>query len=134
MAEFNWRPQVDQGCPLCGTSVSARGFVDCIADSVVRNSEGEITGIVDIFICATCIEQIARLVGCMTQAETLEMAQRVIDAEEELEKTKDEVQSWSQRYQQLIDNLSTDLSSYLKEKDANTNRNPSGTKSVSSGN
>ena len=119
MAEFTWSPSVDAGCPLCGTSVDERGFVDGIADTLVKNVYGEVTGLVNITICAHCLEQMARMVGCMSKHETMEMAQRVMDTEEELEKTKDEVQSWTQRYQQLLDNLSGDLSAYLKEKDAN---------------
>jgi len=124
LASFYWKQQVDQGCPLCGTSVSERGFVDAIADTLVRNTEGEITGVVDLFVCASCIEQMAQLVGSASKQETLDMAERIINTEEELEKTKDEVQAWSQRYDQLINNLSTDISTYIKEKDATSNSHP----------
>ena len=106
MAEFYWRQQVDQGCPFCGASVHERGFVDCIADTVVRNTEGEVTGVVDLFICASCAEQIARMVGSATQHETLELAQIVIDKDEENEKLKDEVQAWKQRFDNLVKALS----------------------------
>jgi len=102
MAEFYWRQNVDQGCPFCGASVHERGFVDCIADTVVRNPEGQVSGVVDIYICASCAEQIARMVGSATQVETLEMAQTSIDLMEELEKTRDEVKAWNQRFDNLI--------------------------------
>jgi len=121
MASFNWIPQASAGCPLCGTSVCDRGFVDCIADTLVRNPEGEVSGVVDLVICAVCLEQIARLIGCMPKSDTMEFAEKYIALEEELEKAKDEIQSWSQRYQQLLDNLQEDISAYLKEKDATSN-------------
>src|SRR6266516_7199508 len=90
MAEFVWSQSVDAGCPLCGTSADERGFVDGIADTILRNSYGEISGLVNITICAHCLEQMARMVGCSSQSETQIMTQKVIEMEEELEKTKDE--------------------------------------------
>lgn len=124
IAEFVWQPSVDAGCPLCGTSADERGFVDCIADTLVRNPYGEVTGVVNITLCAHCIEQISRMVGCTPRHETLELTEASLNLANDNEKLRDEVQAWSQRYQMLLDNLSTDISTYIKEKDANTGTKP----------
>jgi len=103
MAEFVWKQNVNEGCILCMASVCERGFVDCISDVIVRRDAHEIVGIVDINICAICAEQIARFVGSATQQDTMEMAQKMMDQDGEIDKLKDEVQSWSQRFQNLVD-------------------------------
>ena len=106
MATFTWNQKIEGGCVFCGTPAVDRGFVDCIADTVIRalGSE-EIVGVVDIKICADCLQQASRLVGCGSPQDFDELVRRCDDAEVALEKTKDEVQSWTQRFNNLVEAL-----------------------------
>lgn len=69
--------------------------------NVTVDGGNQITGIVDMIVCASCMEQGARLVGSATKQETMDFAYRELELRDELEKTKDEVKSWMQRYDQL---------------------------------
>lgn len=77
-----------------------------IADTTIRNGNDEIIGVVDVVICGTCMEQGARIVGSATRQETDDLVQRVVTAEEENEKLKDEAASWQARYLAVIDLVS----------------------------
>jgi hypothetical protein len=114
MAQFNWVSVPPNGpCVACGGSVNDRGFVDMIGEVVVKNSEGEFQGVADVYYCATCIEQASRIVGCATRDEVAEFAYREVDLLDQNEKLKDEVESWKQRHENLISNLSEDFKSQL---------------------
>lgn len=105
MAEFNWIEAPAAGCVICNSPSSPRGFVDMIGDINVTRNGYEITGVVDMIVCGTCLEQAARYVGCASQKEVEDYAYREVELITELEKTKDEVVSERQRHQQFIDNL-----------------------------
>lgn len=113
MAEFRWIQGYDSGCAICNVSVDERGFVDAIGDTLVRGVYGEVNGVVDIVICSKCTEQMARLIGSLTEYDSIQLVQKTIDLEDELNKTKDEVKAWSQRFQNLVDAISggTDVNS-----------------------
>jgi hypothetical protein len=68
-AEFFWKDSHPQGCVVCMAATSPRGFVDMVGDINVVRDGYEITGVVDMIVCGTCLEQAARLVGCATQQE-----------------------------------------------------------------
>ena len=99
MAEFLWKATPPYGvCNSCGTSASDKGFVDMIGDVTVKSDAGDITGYVESIYCGACIEQAARLFGCVTKAESEEFAYRENDMKMELTKTKDELAAWQQRF------------------------------------
>ena len=107
LASFNWVKTPPYGvCATCGASENARGFVDMIASVDVVRENHQIAGNIDVVICASCLEQAARMVGSATAQETLDLAQEIIDRDNELIKVKDEVKAWTQRYQNLMDKLS----------------------------
>lgn len=105
MAERFWKQYHDQGCATCGSPSAPHGFVDFYGDTNVKAPAGDITGIIDIVICSTCLEQAARLVGCASRQEVMDFAQREYDLVTELEKVKDEVVSERQRHEQFVENL-----------------------------
>ena len=114
MAEFLWVEKPAYGvCATCGSSDNARGFVDCMGQtSLLRGTE--IAGDVDIVLCATCLEQAARMVGCASGEETTALTQRVIDAEEEAEKLKDEIAAHQQRFDNLMGSLTATAKKAVK--------------------
>ena len=111
MAEFRWTQKIDEGCAICSSPDNQRGYVDAISEAVARDSSGGVVGVVDIKLCAHCIEQMANLVGCMTPQETDDIVFRLHEAETAAEKAKDETASWIQRYHNLIDKLSEETKS-----------------------
>jgi pantothenate kinase len=80
-----------------------------IGDSVIRNPDGsgDIVGVVDLIICATCLHQAGRLVKMASPAEVDELVRKSYEDDQEKEKLKDEIQSWQQRL--------LDLSKFDKE-------------------
>lgn len=84
-----------------------------IADVDVKNPMGEITGNIDIVMCALCLEQAARMVGSATKQETDELVQKAIEAKNEAETLRDEVAAWTQRHFNLVDKLSQDTKEKL---------------------
>src|ERR1051326_8454453 len=101
MSEFRWMESYPTGCVLCGEASNRYGFVDMIADVAVFRDPSEITGYVDVVICASCLEQAARNVGCATRKEVEDLAHKEIELLNELEKTRDEVVSERQKYEQF---------------------------------
>ncbi len=118
MAEFIWRPAPLYGtCLACGTSVNDRGFVDTFADVEVR-MEGttEIVGITDAVFCASCIEQMGNRVGMASAKEVEEFAYRELEKDTELVKVKDEVKSWSDRFEIIVsDSFSDQVRKVIEE-------------------
>lgn len=113
MAEFRWVNVPDAGgCLACGTPVNDRGFVDFIADIELRTPEGDISGVARAYYCATCLEQASRYVGCASRDEVEQFAYREIELVGENDKLKDEVDSWKQRHENLLSNLSQDFRDY----------------------
>lgn len=101
MAEFHWHQTPPHGfCIACATSVSQKGFIDLIADVPLRQGT-DIVGVVDVVLCASCIDQIGRMVGMASRDETEKFAYRELALTEENEKLKDEVQSWMERYEHV---------------------------------
>lgn len=110
MAQFLWVNAPAHGvCNACGSSVNDRGFVDMIGEVKIMSPEGDVTGIADVYYCATCLEQASRYVGCASRDEVEKFAYREIELVEELDKTRDEVKSWQERHANLINNLSDDF-------------------------
>jgi hypothetical protein len=110
MTEFNWKARPDEGnCILCMSHQNDRGFVDMIGEVHVKNDHREIVGVVDILICANCLEQAAVLVGSPTAKMSGEMAYREAELLTEIEKLKDEVQAWQQRVMGLANLSLNDL-------------------------
>jgi hypothetical protein len=86
-------------------ATSPRGFVDMVGDINVVRDGYEITGVVDMIVCGTCLEQAARLVGCAAQQEVENFAYREMELVAELEKTKDEVAAERQKHDQFLDGI-----------------------------
>ena len=111
MAQFFWHATPPFGtCLACGTSANDRGFVDTLAEVNVRagmEQESELIGIASAIFCASCLEQMGRLVGLATPNETEGFAHRELELVNENEKLKDEIQSWQQRFLGLA-NLDVD--------------------------
>lgn len=102
MAEFFWKETHPQGCTICMNSSSPRGLVDMVGDVNVVRDGYEITGVVDIIVCGTCLEQAARLVGCASQKEVEDFAYRELELMNQLEKAKDEAHAERQKHEQFI--------------------------------
>ncbi len=77
--------------------------MDTFADVEVR-TEGNtgIVGITDAVFCANCIEQMGNRVGMASKAEVEEFAYRENEKDTELVKVKDEVKSWSDRFDIIV--------------------------------
>ena len=105
MADFFWKESVDQGCVVCSNSVCDRGFVDMVGDINVVRDGYEITGVVDMIVCGTCLEQAARRVGCASRSEVEDFAYRELELIKELEKTKDEVLAERQKHEQFLEGI-----------------------------
>lgn len=104
--ELLWTEAPKSGCcPTCGSSVNPRGFVDMISDVDVMREGIGIVGVLDLTLCATCLEQASRMVGCASRDEVYAMAERELELLNELEKVKDEVQSERQKHEQFVENL-----------------------------
>jgi len=98
MAEFQWLQGPPYGvCFGCGTSADDRGFVQTFTDVDVKQNS-EIVGVADVFFCGNCLHSMGRLVGMATPQETEDFALREFDLVTELEKAKDEIQAWQQRF------------------------------------
>jgi hypothetical protein len=71
-----------------------------IGDSVIRNPDGsgDIVGVVDLIICATCLHQAGRLVHMASPAEVDDLVHQVVERDEQIEKLKDGIQAWQERF------------------------------------
>jgi hypothetical protein len=109
LSNFLWVQGPPYGvCFGCGTSASDRGFVQTWTDVDVKQN-GTIVGVADVFFCANCIYAQGRMVGMSTPQETEEFARREIDLNEQLDKLKDEIQAWQQKFLQDSDLSVEDL-------------------------
>ena len=124
MAQFFWKAHTDGNrmCIACMSQENARGFVDFVSDVTIMRDERTATGVADVWLCANCLEQSARMVGSATKDETMDLAHTVMEKDEEIERLKGEVQAWQQRVFQLA-NLDledfADLSKLKAERDKN---------------
>jgi hypothetical protein len=73
-----------------------------IGDTIVTGEAGDITGIVDMIVCANCVKESARLVGCATPAEVDDLVRQKIADSERIENLEKELQSWQERFNQVI--------------------------------
>jgi hypothetical protein len=87
---------------ICMNSTSPRGFVDMVGEVNVIRDGYEITGVVDMIVCGTCMEQACRLVGCASQQEVENFAYRELELMTQLDKAKDEAHAERQRHEQFI--------------------------------
>lgn len=74
--------------------------------NVVRDGYA-ITGVVDMVVCASCIEQAAKHVGSATQEEVAEFAYVERDILRENEMLRDAVKAEQERHEQFVQNLYT---------------------------
>lgn len=103
MAQFGWSGTPRWGCCcVCGTSELDAGFVDMIGDTVVMGERGEITGIVDMIVCANCVKEASRLVGCATPQEVNDLVLQKIADDERIENLEKELAASQERFLTLI--------------------------------
>lgn len=93
-------------CLTCGTAQHRDGFVDLIAETNIRRENLDIAGNVDIVLCADCITQAARLVGCNTKQEADSLSEMLTEEKKRHEIAADEASAWQQRYENLVEILS----------------------------
>ena len=75
-----------------------RGFVDFIGETMMKNQFGEGVGVIDVILCANCLETAATLIGGVTKGKAEEWGYREAELSMEIEKLQDEVASWQQRF------------------------------------
>jgi hypothetical protein len=99
VAQFFWKAHTTAGkmCILCMSQENARGFVDMVSDVLLYRDGQEVSGIADVWLCANCLEQAARMVGSATKDETMEMAFAINERDEIIKKREDEIQAWQMR-------------------------------------
>jgi 5,10-methylenetetrahydrofolate reductase len=103
VAQFNWSGTPRFGCcAVCGTSELDSGFVDMIGDTNVIGEQGDIVGIVDMIVCARCVQEAARLVGCATPQEVNDLMAEKISREEKIENLEKELEASQERFLTLI--------------------------------
>ena len=103
MAEFIHKITPTYGaCTTCGTSVCADGFVDLIAETNITRDSYQIVGNVDVVLCADCITQAARVVGCIPAKEAEDLRESNSQIADEYSKALDDIYSWQQRYENLV--------------------------------
>lgn len=118
MAEFNLIETPPNGvCMGCGTSYDPRGFVDTFGTINVKDEFGGISGICDAIFCATCVEQMGRVVGCASKAEVEAFAYEEMEKDQEMTKLKDEIKAWQERHELLLGNLSDHAAEAFSGKD-----------------
>ena len=106
MAQFLWKQYPDEGaCVTCGSATNPRGFVDFISEVNVMRNDNTIAGVIDVIVCATCLEQAAGVIGSPTKQESEDWAHQEKAYQEAIEKLKDEVAAWQSRLMSLA-NLS----------------------------
>lgn len=99
MADFNWLIAPPHGtCLSCGSSQNDRGFVDTFAEVNIMRDGYEIAGIADAVFCAHCIEQMGNRVGMASSRDVEGFAYRELELTAEIEKLKDEIQAWQERF------------------------------------
>lgn len=111
MAQFQWVQYPANGwCLSCMASTNDRGFVDMIGEALAKREDGseEVVGVYDVHYCGHCIEQAAKLVGCASAKEVEELVFSSVEKDEEIEKLKDEVQAWQQRFDLLMSETFTE--------------------------
>lgn len=107
MADFTWKQSPPYGtCITCGTGACPDGFVDMIADVSVTREGRAIVGVVDVIICADCLTQAARQVGCIPKQDSEKLTWQVKEGDELVLKLQDEASAWQQRYENLVEILS----------------------------
>lgn len=117
MAEFTWSAVPRYGtCLSCGASSNDSGFIDTFAEVSVTSDEGGPAGFVDAIFCASCVEQMGRLVGTATRQEVEELVYKQHTLELECEKLKDEVLAEKQRFDMLVSATGDELRSFLDAK------------------
>jgi hypothetical protein len=87
------------------------GFVDMIGDTNVIGERGDIVGIVDMIVCANCIKESARLVGCATPQEVDDLVNQKFADNERIENLEKELESWQTRFHELINFTKDDFDS-----------------------
>lgn len=101
--EFNWSGTPRFGsCATCGRSELDAGFVDLIGETVARNPVNGDGFVVDLILCANCVKEAARLVGCATPVEVNDLVHQKIADDEEIQKLKDEAAAWQDRFLELV--------------------------------
>lgn len=107
MAEFNHMETPRYGaCISCGSAQNADGFVDLIGQANITRDGYEVIGITDVILCADCVTQAARVVGCIPKKEAVELSSGVMDYQERYSKAADEAAAWQQRYENLVEIMS----------------------------
>jgi hypothetical protein len=103
MATFGWSGTPRFGCcAVCGTSELDAGFVDMIGDTIVTGENKDIVGIVDMIVCARCVMEAARLVGCATPQEVNDLVAQKIQDDERAENLEKELAACQERFLTLI--------------------------------
>jgi len=106
--------------------VNDRGFVDTFADvNILRDGGVEIVGVADAVFCASCIEQMGNRVGMASRKEVEEFAYREFEKDTELVKLKDEVQSWSDRFDTIVsESFTAQVKKVIEQVGREGNRGP----------
>lgn len=99
------------------SAVNDRGFVDFIGDVVMKNQFGEGVGKVDVVLCANCLETAGTLVGGVTKDKAAEWGYREAELTMEVDKLKDEVQAWQERFVNIANLDLEDFSALAKVKE-----------------
>lgn len=120
MTDFFWvdREQIHQSCVTCGSNIEPRGYVNLLAEITVHIPNYEAPGRIDLILCAKCLEQAARLVGSASQQDTLDLANRVIEAEKKAEIARNDAEYWQARAELLLDSRN------LGDSDHNSDNSP----------
>jgi hypothetical protein len=111
MAQFIWKAYPDSGsCLACMSASNDRGFVDLIGETTLKRGEDsqEVVGVVDVYYCGSCIEQAARLVGSASREEVEKFAYDQVEKDKQIERLKDEVSAWQQRFETMVGNMTGD--------------------------
>lgn len=122
MANFSFKNTPTYGtCTTCGTSACADGFVDLVADTNVIREGYQIVGNIDVVLCADCVTQAARIVGCIPAREAKNLTDHNVQLSADLTKALDDIYSWQQRYENLVEIMSLlELSPKDASSDSNT--------------
>jgi hypothetical protein len=116
MAQFGWSGTPRFGCCcVCGTSELDAGFVDMIGDTIVTGENRDIVGVVDLIVCANCVKESARLVGCATPQEVDDLTRQKIEDNERIENLEKELQSWQERFHKVIGFTKDDFDSIAEK-------------------
>jgi len=101
------------------SATNDRGFVDLMGTvTLVEEGGTAVTGVVDVYYCGDCLEQAAKLIGSASKAEVESLVFDSVEKDNEIEKLKDEVQAWQQRFETMVSQITGDVDwkEVLKEK------------------